>query len=87
MVKGIQWLFPDVENAVHPPLRLREPEQYKYGCLGFHSANRDREQGGGGGQESSFGLESTFYKNAEQWTGPVLYWFSKAVSLVNIKMT
>lgn len=20
MVKGIQWLYPDVENAVHPPL-------------------------------------------------------------------
>lgn len=86
MVKGIQWLSPDVENAVHPPLRLQESEQYTYGCLVFHSANWDRDQGGGG-QKSSFGLESTFYKNAEQWTGLVLYWFSKAVSLVNIKMT
>ena len=68
---------------LHTRYRLQSSERYKRGCLVLLSTN----WGSDWGENKSFGLESAFYKNAEQWLGLVLYCFSKAVSLVNIKMT
>lgn len=83
MVKGIPWLYPDVENAVHPPLpHVTGFSHLSDTNMAVLSPGLNSDRG-----KSIFWLGIHVLQERGAVMGLVLYWFSKAVSLVNIKMT